>query len=86
MKSITCVQEVSNLSGQRLEVPCELSGKTVRLVVEPYAGRVVGLEDAAGVSLGSATPLDQLANIQRARRKPEPLADTACTSVPTWLT
>lgn len=58
--------------GQRFEVPYELSGKTVRLVVDPHAGRVVGVEDAAGASLGAATPLDQLANIQRVRRKPEP--------------
>jgi len=65
--------------GQRFEVPYELSGKTVRLVVDPHAQRVVGVEDAAGVSLGAATPLDMLANIKRARRKPEPLADPLCT-------
>ncbi|MEN9493372.1 MAG: hypothetical protein RJA63_3821 [Pseudomonadota bacterium] len=58
--------------GQRFEVPYELSGKTVRLVVDPHAQRVVGVEDAAGVSLGAATPLNQLANIERVRRKPEP--------------
>jgi len=66
---------------QRFEVPYELSGKTVRLVVDPHAGRVVGVEDAAGVSLGAATPLDMLANIQRTRRKPEPLTDPASTPV-----
>jgi len=65
--------------GQRFEVPYELSGKTVRLVVDPHAGRVVGVEDDAGVSLGAATPLDMLANIGRARRKPEPLTDPALT-------
>ena len=59
--------------GQRFEVPYELSGKTVRLVVDPHAARVVGVEDAAGVSLGAATPLDMLANIHRTRRKPEPV-------------
>jgi transposase InsO family protein len=62
---------------QRFEVPYELSGKTVRLVVDPHAARVVGVEDAAGVSLGAATPLDMLANIKRTRRKPEPLIDPA---------
>ena len=67
--------------GQRFEVPYELSGKTVRLVVDPHAGRVVGVEDAAGVSLGAATALDMLANIHRVRRKPEPVADAACTPV-----
>jgi len=58
--------------GQRFEVPYELSGKTVRLVVDPHAQRVVGVENAAGVSLGQATALDVLANIKRVRRKSEP--------------
>jgi transposase InsO family protein len=58
--------------GQRFEVPYELSGKTVRLVVDPHAERVVGVEDAAGQSLGQATALDQIANVKRVRRKPEP--------------
>jgi transposase InsO family protein len=61
--------------GQRFEVPYELSGKTVRLVVDPHAQRVVGVEDEAGASLGAATPLDMLANIQRVRRKPEPVPE-----------
>ena len=60
--------------GQRFEVPYELSGKTVRLVVDPHAERVVGVEDSAGCSLGLATALDALANISRVRRKPEPAA------------
>lgn len=57
--------------GQRFEVPYELSGKTVRLVVDPHAQRVVGVEDEAGASLGLATALDALANLSRVRRKPE---------------
>ena len=61
--------------GQRFEVPYELSGKTVRLEVDPHAERVVGVEDGAGVSLGAATPLDMLANIHRTRRTPEPVTD-----------
>lgn len=56
--------------GRRFEVPYELSGKDVRLVVDPHAQRVVGVEDEAGVSLGAATELDQIANSHRARRKP----------------
>jgi transposase InsO family protein len=56
---------------QRFEVPYELSGKTVRLVVDPHAQRVVGVEDQAGVSLGQATALDVLANVHRTRRKPQ---------------
>ena len=58
--------------GQRFEVPYELSGKAVRLVVDPHEGRVVGVEDEAGVSLGAATALDQIANQHRTRRKPTP--------------
>jgi transposase InsO family protein len=65
--------------GRRFEVPYELSGKTVRLVVDPHAERVVGVEDGAGVSLGQATPLDMLANIHRTRRKPEPVTELAPT-------
>ena len=58
--------------GRRFEVPYELSGKAVRLVVDPHEGRVVGVEDEAGVSLGAATALDQIANQHRTRRKPTP--------------
>lgn len=60
--------------GARFEVPYELSGRTVRLVVDPHAARVVGIEDEAGNSLGQATALDAIANITRKRRKPEPAA------------
>ena len=58
--------------GRRFEVPYELSGKPVKLVVDPHAQRVVGVEDAAGKSLGEATALDLIANQHRARRKPDP--------------
>jgi len=56
---------------ERFEVAYELAGKTVKLVVDPHAGIVVGVEDAAGASLGSATRLDALANLHRTRRKPD---------------
>ncbi len=55
----------------RFEVAYELAGKTVKLVVDPHAGIVVGVEDAAGASLGSATKLDAVANLHRVRRKPD---------------
>ena len=55
--------------GQRFEVPYELAGKTVQLVVDPHAQRVAGVEDDEGRSLGEATPLDQLGNAHRTRRK-----------------
>ncbi len=62
---------VSYLGG-RFEVPYELAGKTVKLLVDPHEGRVVGVENDAGESLGVATPLDAIANIKRVRRKPDP--------------
>jgi putative transposase len=46
----------------------------VRLVVNPHRGQVVGVEDDDGQSLGAATPLDALANVQRRRRQPQPPA------------
>jgi len=55
--------------GQRFEVRYELSGKTVQLVVDPHAQRVVGVEDDQGRSLGEATPLDTVSNAHRTRRK-----------------
>lgn len=56
--------------GQRFEVPYELAGKTVRLVVDPHQGKVVGVENDQGESLGQATLLDQVANVNRKRHKP----------------
>jgi len=58
--------------GGRFEVPYELAGRFVRLVVDPHDRRVVGVEDDNGEPLGAATPLDAVANVQRKRRKPQP--------------
>jgi putative transposase len=58
--------------GSRFEVPYELAGKTIRLVVDPHAHRVIGVEDEEGNTLGAATPLDAEANLHRRRRKPGP--------------
>lgn len=58
--------------GTRFEVPFELSGKTVRLLVDPHAQVVVGVENEKGESIGQASPLDALANLDRRRRKPDP--------------
>ena len=55
--------------GREFEVPFELSGKTVQLVVDPHAETVVGVEDTAGNSRGAATPLDTTANAHRRRRR-----------------
>ncbi len=61
--------------GERFEVPYELSGRSVRLVVDPHARNVLGVEDENGQSLGAATPLDAVANVQRKRRKPRPVEE-----------
>ncbi len=54
------------------EVPYELSGKTVHLVVDPHAGLVIGVENEEGQRIGLATPLDKVANLHRTRHKPMP--------------
>ena len=56
--------------GQRFEVPYELAGQSVQLVVDPHAEQVISVENNKGETLGEATPLDVLANTQRRRRKP----------------
>jgi putative transposase len=66
--------------GVRFEVPFELAGKTIRLVIDPHAGTVLGVENEAGDRVGSATPLDTLANIKRVRRKPAPVGDVPGTN------
>ncbi len=58
--------------GARIEVPYELSGQRIVLVVDPHARQVLGVEDDNGQALGAATPLNALANVRRKRRKPQP--------------
>ena len=60
--------------GKDFEVPYELSGKTVQLVVDPHGETVIGVENAEGKSLGAATPLDATANARRRRRRSDPNA------------
>jgi len=57
--------------GRRFEVPYELAGKTLHLVVDPHAAQVISVENSQGETLGEATPLDMVANTQRHRHKPE---------------
>ena len=56
--------------GERFEVPYELIGKTVKLVVDPHREKVIGVESENGDSLGKAILLDPLANCHRKRRTP----------------
>ncbi len=56
--------------GRLFEVPYELAGRWVVLVVDPHQGQVTGVEDPEGQSLGLATPLDAQANSRRRRIRP----------------
>jgi putative transposase len=58
--------------GERFEVPYELAGQRVVLVIDPHTEQVRGVEDEHGQPLGAATPLDPVANVHRRRRKSRP--------------
>lgn len=57
--------------GELFEVPYVHSGKTVKLVFDPHAKKAIRIESDAGDDLGSVTPLDTTANLQRKRQRPE---------------
>ncbi|UIF87995.1 DDE-type integrase/transposase/recombinase [Cupriavidus necator] len=67
--------------GRVFEVPYELSGQRVVLVVDPHAGTVLRVQNSAGQPLGAATPLDAVANSRRRRSKP-PIEPTTAAPVP----
>jgi hypothetical protein len=73
-----------SFQGDRFEVPYELSGQRVVLVVDPHTGQVHGVEDERGQALGAATPLDAVANVNRKRHKPK-AAEPAGQSTPAEL-
>jgi putative transposase len=67
-----------SFSGQCFEVPYELSGRSVVLVVSPHDEKAIRVESEAGAVLGAVTPLDAIANINRDRSRPrEKLIDLA---------
>ena len=51
--------------GQFFEVPYELSGHTVKLVVDPHAQKALWVESADGNNLGAVALLDVRANLHR---------------------
>ena len=69
-----------SFEGRTFEVPYELAGSRVVLVVDPHRGQVVGIEDEKGEALGDAAPVDAEANLTRKRRRPTatPSETTAC--------
>jgi hypothetical protein len=59
-----------SFNGKRYEVPYELTGQMVVLVVDPHAGTVLRVESQTGQALGLATELDTVANCTRRRQRP----------------
>ena len=72
-----------SFGGRVFEVPYELAGKTVQLVVDPHAGIVHTVEGEQGQSLGKATALDAVANLHRRRHKPQPKPESSLPAAPT---
>jgi len=62
--------------GQIFEVPYELSGKTIVVVVDPHTAQPVSIENKKGKPLGDITPLDAIANNHRRRCRPNADPDT----------
>ena len=62
--------------GSRFEVPYELAGQTVKLVVDPHTKQAIRVENAQGTSLGRVTPLNALANNHRTRNRATPVPET----------
>ena len=54
------------------EVPYELSGQSVILVVDPQSHRAMAVKDEDGKCLGPMTLLDAKANVHRKRCQPQP--------------
>jgi transposase InsO family protein len=63
-------------AGRRFEVPYELAGRELMVVVDPHREQVLRVESEGGEALGPATPLDALANNRRTRNRGGSLATT----------
>jgi putative transposase len=57
--------------GNLFEVPYELSGQVVFIVVDPHHKKVLRVETESGHFLGMATKLDAIANLERRRVRPQ---------------
>lgn len=62
-----------SFQGGLFEVPYELVGERVALVVDPQRNAVLGVENMKGDALGKVTPLDAQANLTRKRRRGAPV-------------
>jgi transposase InsO family protein len=72
-----------SFQGNRFEVPYELSGRTIQLVVDPQREHAIAVESLDGEPLGKTTPLDLKANAHRRRYRPptapKPITDRKST-------
>lgn len=68
-------------NGQFYEVPYQLVGQSIALVVDPHTQQPLSVESAEGETLGTVTPQDRQANNQRKRQRPE-TADEQMNSPP----
>ncbi len=59
-----------SFNGKHFEVPYELSGRNIMLVVDPHQDKGIQVECKDGVFLGKVTPLDPIANLSKRRRRP----------------
>lgn len=57
--------------GKFYEVPYELCGKTIILVIDPHVNEAIRVESEEGNNLGPVALLDSIANINRNRQRPE---------------
>lgn len=56
--------------GKLFEVPYPHVGQKVNLVVDPHSVKALSIESLSGDHLGSVTPLDPIANLNRKRQRP----------------
>jgi len=69
-----------SFNSQCFEVPYELTGKTIVVVVDPHTEQPLSIESKSGESLGEMTPLDAVANNHRRRCRPDPENTTPVTA------
>lgn len=62
-------------ANQRFEVPFELVGQRICLVVDPHIKKTLFVESKEGERLGEVVLLDAIANLNRRRKRPIAIAD-----------
>ena len=65
-----CKDGTVHWNGKVFEVPYELSGKKIILIVDPHSKTGIRVESLSGEALGAVTLLDPIANNYRKRQRP----------------